>query len=82
MTDRRAIRDRRAATGRLLAGILARGAAIRVDDHIQIAGAQVAIIVADGGDPTQAIQDARPALRPLLRRLAEHLAYTSRRALA
>jgi hypothetical protein len=71
---RKALRQQRAATGRALATVFARSARARIDDHLEDAGAQVAIIIADGGDPSGAIAEARKDIQPVLREMADHLA--------
>jgi hypothetical protein len=72
----RRLRESRAATGRVLAGIFSRAPAYRTsdDDHVALAGGQIAIILADGGSPEQAITEARTDAQPALRAMADHLA--------
>jgi hypothetical protein len=70
---RKARRAQRAATGRSLVIAFARSAQARIDDHLQDAGEQVAVIAADGGDPTRAIAEARPDIQPLFQEMADHL---------
>ena len=81
----RRLRERRAATGRVLAGIFARAPAYRTSDdgNVALASGQIAVILGDGGNPEQAFSEARTDAQPALRAMADHLARVSgRRAVA
>ena len=71
--DLRRLRKRLASTMRILVQGFPPGRCRPVTDHIQDAAAAVTVIIADGGDASLAIENAAPALRPILRNLADHL---------